>query len=65
MKYLLALVVLMALIGNFGCQKKGPTEKVGKKVDEMVDKVKEGENILKQKGPMEKFGESIDESVGK
>lgn len=65
MKYLLTLIFLIALVGSFGCQEKGRAEKAGEKVDEMVDNVKEGENILKKKGPAEKLGESIDESVGK
>lgn len=61
--YFLILVLSVLLLGSFGCQEKGTAEKAGERVDEMIDNVKEGENILKEKGPMEKLGESIDETV--
>lgn len=63
MKNILIFVFSVLLLGSIGCQNKGPVEKAGERVDEMIDNAKEGENILKEKGPMEKMGESIDESV--
>jgi hypothetical protein len=46
-----------------GCtEKKGPAEKVGEKIDETVDKVKDA---VDPKGPAEKTGEKIDKALGK
>ena len=61
----LALFLLTsALILTLGCEKKGPAERTGSRMDEVIDNVKEGENPMKHKGTMEKMGESIDD-IGK
>ncbi len=46
-----------------GCREKGSAEKVGERVDEVIDNVKHGDAPLKEKGTLEKLGESIDDSV--
>ena len=53
----------ICLIGIIGCEKSGPAEKAGARVDEIVDNVKHGDAPLKEKGKMEKVGESIDDTV--
>jgi hypothetical protein len=63
---LVLTAVLAAGIFTFtaiGCtEKKGPAEKVGEKIDETVDKVKDA---VDPKGPAEKTGEKIDKALGK
>lgn len=56
------LVSILLLTCFCGCQQKGPVEKTGARVDEIIDNVSEGEAPLKKKGPMEKAGEAIDET---
>lgn len=54
-----ALVLSAALTMAFSaCQKKGPAEKLGEKIDDAVKDVKES---VEKDGPMEKAGESVDE----
>ena len=49
-----ALVTLPIL----GCHREGPTEEVGRKIDETIDKLKHPDE-----GPLEKSGRKIDEAV--
>ncbi|MDZ4785715.1 MAG: hypothetical protein SGJ02_06535 [bacterium] len=65
MKKYLASLLIIALIGSVGCVKKGPAEKAGERVDEIIDNVKDGDAPLKKKGPLEKAGESIDDTFKK
>ena len=65
MKKQLFCLLTAGLIGLIGCQERGPAEKAGERVDEVIDNVKHGDNPLKQKGPIEKMGESIDDSIKK
>jgi PBP1b-binding outer membrane lipoprotein LpoB len=47
----------------FGCtQQEGPNEKLGKKLDNAVEQIKEGDNPLRDEGLGEKIGEGIDRS---
>jgi len=65
MKNQLKCLIAAGLIGLLGCQEKGPVEKAGERVDEVIDNVKHGDAPLKQKGAAEKVGESIDDSIKK
>jgi len=57
---------LLIAAGLFACEKKGPAEKVGEKIDQTVEKAKDKvEDVTKPDGPMEKAGEKIDETVDK
>jgi hypothetical protein len=49
-----ALIMLVLIVGLFGCKKEGPMERAGKKVDQTVEKA--GEQI-------EKAGESVQDAV--
>lgn len=55
----LALSLSLTLVS---CEKKGPAEKAGEKVDEAVKAVQEA---VDPKGPGEKVGEAIDKAVDK
>lgn len=59
----LTILIALIVVGLIGCQEKGPAEKAGERIDEIVDNVKHGDAPLKEKGTMEKLGESIDDSV--
>ncbi len=37
-----------SLIALFGCQEKGPIEKTGERIDDVIDNVKHGEPPLKE-----------------
>ena len=56
----MSVIALMTLIG---CTERGPVEKAGERMDEVIDNVKHGDAPLKEKGAMEKVGESIDDSL--
>ena len=53
----LALSVSLSLVS---CEKKGPAEKMGEKLDEAVKSVEEG---VDSKGPAEKIGEAVDKAT--
>jgi hypothetical protein len=55
-------ISLLVVTGLSACEKKGPAEKAGEKIDKAVDKV---QDTVNPKGPMEKAGEKVDESVDK
>ena len=63
MKKYLVWAMLIILMGAIGCQKKGEGEKVGEKLDKVIDNVKHGDAPLKDKGTMEKAGETIDDAL--
>lgn len=58
----LLFLALSATLTLVSCEKKGPAEKVGEKVDEAVKAVEEA---VDPKGPGEKVGEAIDKAVDK
>lgn len=60
MKTTLTLLTLTAILTLVSCEKKGPAEKIGEKVDEAVESVEEA---VDPKGPAEKVGEAIDKAV--
>ncbi|MCP5056547.1 MAG: hypothetical protein GY937_07430 [bacterium] len=57
-----ALVAVVLTFGTAGCREEGPAEKAGKKVDEMVDRLRHGdEGDLEKAG--RKLGEAVDDAV--
>jgi len=52
-----ALIAALAL-GAFGCKEEGPAEKAGRKLDEAVEKLRNGDE-----GAIEKAGRKLDEAV--
>ena len=63
MKIHLILGAAIALLALSGCPEKGPMQKTGERVDEIVDNVQKGDPPFKEKGPMEKMGDSIDDEM--
>jgi hypothetical protein len=57
------LTAAIALLSLTACTEKGPVQKAGERVDEIVDNVEKGDPPLKKKGPMEKMGDSIDDAM--
>ena len=55
--WVLAAGISLAAAGLLACSEAGPTEKAGKKVDEMVEKIQHGDE-----GALEKAGRKIDEA---
>lgn len=59
------------LLITTGCEKEGPAEKAGEKIDQAVEETKENlnearetvEDKIKTDGPAEEAGEKIDEAV--
>ena len=49
-----ALMMMVLMVGSYGCQKEGPFEKAGKKVDKAIEKA--GEQI-------EKAGEKVKDAA--
>ena len=49
-----ALIMIVLMVGLFGCTKEGPVEKAGKKIDKTIEKA--GEQI-------EKAGEKVQDAV--
>ncbi len=43
------------------CEKKGPAENAGEKIDEAIENVKDA---VDPRGPVEKAGEKVDEALG-
>lgn len=55
---ILALVSALVLLPVAGCDREGPAERTGRKVDDAIDELKHpGE------GPLEKSGRKIDDAV--
>ena len=58
MRSTLISILLVVALGSFGCQEEGPGERLGKQVDEAVDKLQHGDE-----GALEKAGRKVDEAV--
>ena len=43
-----------------GCEKKGPAERAGEKIDNVADKI---DDAVDPKGPVEKLGRKVDRAV--
>jgi len=57
---MLGVGLLVAALG--GCEREGPMEQTGKKVDEAVENLGEA---VKEEGPAERAGKKVDETVEK
>ena len=57
---LMTIAMLFPLAMLVGCDEPGPAEKVGAKIDESVESVKDA---VDPAGPAEEAGEEIDEAV--
>jgi hypothetical protein len=57
------LLVMLAVMMVSGCERKGPMERTGERLDEIGENSKEGDSLLKKRGAMEKAGEAIDDSI--
>ncbi len=55
-----ALLVLGGALVVVGCEREGPVEKAGKKVDETLEAAKDK---LNPQGPLEKAGKKVDQAV--
>lgn len=60
-KHIAIVVILPFVFTASSCEKKGPAEEAGEKVDEVVEDVKDA---VDPKGPAEKAGEKVDEVLG-
>lgn len=58
---LLSLCLFPLVAAVVSCREKGPAEKVGEKMDEAVEEVKD---VVDPKGPVEKAGEKVDKVLG-
>jgi uncharacterized protein YjbJ (UPF0337 family) len=62
-----ASVCFLLGLGGIGCEKEGPAERAGKKLDQAAEKLKdtveEVSSELKGEGPAEKLGEKVDEAA--
>jgi hypothetical protein len=56
----LLFLALSASLSLVSCEKKGPAEKMGEKLDEAVKSVEEA---VDSKGPAEKIGEAVDKAT--
>ena len=58
----IAVVSLIPFLAfTASCEKKGPAEETGEKIDEAVEEVKD---TVDPEGPAENVGEKIDEATG-
>jgi hypothetical protein len=65
------LVIGMMTISLWACEKKGPVEKAGEKIDQAAEETKEGmeevgeavEEKFDPQGPAEEAGEKVDEAM--
>ncbi len=55
-----ALLVMGGALVGVGCEREGPVEQAGKKVDQAVEKAKDK---LNPEGPVEKAGKKVDQAV--
>ncbi len=59
-----ALMAVTLMLGSAGCREEGTAEKAGKKVDEVVDRLRHGdEGDLEKAG--RKLGEAMDDAARK
>lgn len=64
MKGIIAIVAFLMTAGLMtACEKEGPLERAGEKVDEAIEKA--ADKLEPNEGPAEKAGEKIDEAVEK
>ena len=56
----LLFLALSASLSLVSCEKKGPAEKMGEKLDEAVKSVEEA---VDSKGPAEKIGDAVDKAT--
>ena len=65
MKRMMMCLILGLSIALFGaCTKhEGPVERAGKRIDNAVDNVKDGDSPFHKKGSAEKAGEAVDDAV--
>ena len=65
--YVVAAMVTMLMVGIIGCEKEGPAERAGEKLDQAAETVKEkAEDVaseIQDEGPAEQLGEKVDETV--
>lgn len=58
----IAVVSILPFLGFMtSCEKEGPAETTGEKIDEAVEEIKD---TVDPKGPMEEAGEKVDEALG-
>jgi hypothetical protein len=55
-----ALLVIGSVLVGVGCEREGPVEQAGKKVDQAVEAAKDK---LTPEGPVEKAGKKVDQAV--
>ncbi len=60
LKHLFLILVALAMLVLTGCEKKGPMQTAGEKVDEAAEKTSEA-----VKDAVEKTGEAVDDAVNK
>jgi hypothetical protein len=58
LSFLLGVGLLVATLG--GCEREGPMERTGKKMDEAVENL--GETVKKE-GPVEQAGKKVDKAI--
>lgn len=58
---LLLSLCLAPFLVSVSCREKGPVEKTGEKVDEVIEDVKDK---VDPAGPVEKAGEKVDKALG-
>jgi hypothetical protein len=63
-KFLALLVAAIMAAGLFGCEREGPAERTGERIDETVERGREGvEDTFDRQGPAERTGERMDRAV--
>jgi len=68
---ILTILIFGLVISLTGCEKEGPAEKAGQKVDQVVEDTKENiqhakdevEDAIEPEGPAEKIGENVDDAI--
>jgi hypothetical protein len=58
LSFLLGVGLLVATLG--GCEREGPMERTGKKMDEAVENLGEA---VKKEGPVEQAGKKVDKAI--
>ncbi|WP_022663517.1 Rv0909 family putative TA system antitoxin [Paucidesulfovibrio longus] len=63
----ICFVALLAFLGvGYGCEKEGPAEKAGKKIDQTLEQAGDSiEDVGDKEGPAEKAGKKIDQALEK
>ena len=63
MKKRIILSATILTLAILGCDSKGPAQKAGEHMDEVVDNVREGKPPLKERTTLEKLDAKIDRAV--